>query len=97
MAAPPEVDITDSETWEGKYTMYKLVIRRGSQSWFVHRRYSEFHRLNEQLKKQVQTFQSKLPGKRMFGNMNPEFVRGRQHGLDEFAKTLVADERTRSL
>jgi len=90
--APPDVEITDSETWDEKYTMYKLVIRRGSQCWFVHRRYSEFHRLHEQIRKQVHTFQQKLPGKRIFGNLDPAFVRGRQLGLDEFAKSLMADQ-----
>lgn len=92
-----EVDITDSETWDGKYTMYKLVIRRQSQSWFVHRRYSEFHRLNEQLKKLVAMASHKLPGKRMWGNLNPEFVHSRQLALQEFARGLVDDPTTRSL
>ncbi|KAF0302688.1 Serine/threonine-protein kinase Sgk3 [Amphibalanus amphitrite] len=92
-----EVDITDSETWDHKYTMYKLVIRRYSQSWFVYRRYSEFYRLNEQLKKLVAMESHKLPGKRMWGNLDPEFVRSRQLGLEEFARGLVTDERTRTL
>jgi hypothetical protein len=32
----------------------------------------------------------RLPGKRIFGNLDPEFIQQRRDGLDEFIQKLVS-------
>jgi serum/glucocorticoid-regulated kinase 3 len=43
------VSVDDSETWvdDKRYTVYKVVVRGPHRSWFIFRRYNEFHQLNE--------------------------------------------------
>ncbi|XP_077991813.1 serine/threonine-protein kinase Sgk1-like [Glandiceps talaboti] len=86
------VSIPDAQTWEKnkKYTVYKVVVNRGGKTWFIFRRYNEFHRLHETLKKQYSEINVKLPGKKIFGNnFDPEFIRHRREGLDEFIQKLL--------
>lgn len=86
--------VQDSETWDiekrTKYTVYKVVVHSGSANWFVFRRYAEFHKLFESLKKQFPNLQLKLPGKKLFGNnLDPNFVAARQDGLDNFVQNII--------
>ena len=87
--------VQDSETWDiekrSKYTVYKVVVHSGSSSWFVFRRYAEFHKLFESLRKQFPNLQLKLPGKKLFGNnLDPNFVAMRQDGLDNFVQQIIS-------
>lgn len=87
--------VQDSETWDiekrSKYTVYKVVVHSGTSSWFVFRRYAEFHKLYESLKKQVPNLGLKLPGKKLFGNnLDPSFVAMRQDGLDNFVQKIIS-------
>ncbi|KAK6640980.1 Serine/threonine-protein kinase Sgk3 [Polyplax serrata] len=87
--------VQDSETWDiekrSKYTVYKVVVHSGTSSWFVFRRYTEFHKLFESLKKQFPNLQLKLPGKKLFGNnLDPNFVATRQDGLDNFVQNIIS-------
>ncbi|XP_063238015.1 serine/threonine-protein kinase Sgk1-like isoform X3 [Bacillus rossius redtenbacheri] len=90
------VSVENTETWEEekKFTVYKVVVNSDSQSWFVFRRYNEFYRLYESLKKQVPHLHLKLPGKKLFGNnLDPLFVQSRREGLDCFIQQLMTDNR----
>lgn len=87
--------VQDSEIWDiekgSKYTVYKVVVHAGSTSWFIFRRYAEFHKLFESLKKQAPNIQLKLPGKKLFGNnLDPNFIAVRQDGLDNFVQKIIS-------
>lgn len=79
---------------EKKFTVYKVVITSENDSWFVYRRYSEFYKLYEYLRKQVSGLQLKIPGKKLFGNnLDPQFIASRQEGLDMFLQQLMQDKK----
>uniref|UniRef100_A0A0A9YAP4 Serine/threonine-protein kinase Sgk3 n=3 Tax=Lygus hesperus TaxID=30085 RepID=A0A0A9YAP4_LYGHE len=89
-----DAKVQKTETWEEtkKFTVYKVTVETPHECWFVFRRYNEFHKLHDSLKKQVPNFQLKLPRKKLFGNnLSPEFVASRKQGLDLFIQQLVAD------
>ena len=85
--AKPNVHIDDSQTWveSKRYTVYKLVVKSASMCYFVFHRYNDFYQLYEKLKKDFPDSGLKLPGKRLIGNnFDPEFIKARQEGLNEF-------------
>ena len=88
----PTVAISDYQTWETdkRFVVYKVVINAENKSWFIFRRYNEFHSLHEKIKKLFPDANLRLPGKRIFGNLDPEFIQQRRDGLDEFIQKLVS-------
>ncbi|XP_033855952.2 serine/threonine-protein kinase Sgk3 isoform X2 [Acipenser ruthenus] len=73
-----------------RYTVYKVMVSVGRHEWFVFRRYAEFDKLYNALKKQFPNINLKLPAKRIFGdNFDPEFIKQRRSGLNEFIQNLV--------
>ncbi|XP_049834560.1 serine/threonine-protein kinase Sgk3-like isoform X2 [Schistocerca gregaria] len=91
---PPSARVENTETWQRskKFTVYKVVVGCDGRSWFVFRRYNEFYKLSETLKKQVPAPQLKLPGKKLFGNnLDPTFVQERREGLDAFVQSLMQE------
>ncbi|XP_013080258.1 serine/threonine-protein kinase Sgk2-like isoform X2 [Biomphalaria glabrata] len=72
-----------------KYVVYKVIVNCEGRSWFIFRRYNEFHSLYEKIKKLFPEANLKLPGKKIFGNLDPEFIQHRREGLDEFIRKLV--------
>ncbi|KAG8233340.1 hypothetical protein J437_LFUL010890 [Ladona fulva] len=94
------VSVDDAETWEKqkKFTVYKVIVNCEEGSWFVFRRYNEFHKLCETVKKQFPQLQLKLPGKKYFGNnLDPAFVESRREGLDAFIQKLASCEKALQL
>ncbi|XP_059149488.1 serine/threonine-protein kinase Sgk1-like isoform X2 [Physella acuta] len=75
---------------EKKYVVYKVIVNCEGRSWFIFRRYNEFHTLYEKIKKLYPEANLKLPGKKIFGNLDPEFIQQRREGLDEFIRKLVS-------
>uniref|UniRef100_A0AAX7W241 Serum/glucocorticoid regulated kinase family member 3 n=1 Tax=Astatotilapia calliptera TaxID=8154 RepID=A0AAX7W241_ASTCA len=74
-----------------RYTVYKVIVNVGQQEWFVFRRYAEFDKLFNTLRKQFPSMNLKIPAKRIFGdNFDPEFIKQRRAGLHEFIKKLVS-------
>ncbi|MGH0150637.1 UNVERIFIED_CONTAM: hypothetical protein FKN15_017887 [Acipenser sinensis] len=64
--------------------------KKKRHEWFVFRRYAEFDKLYNTLKKQFPNINLKLPAKRIFGdNFDPEFIKQRRSGLNEFIQNLV--------
>ncbi|XP_033849589.1 serine/threonine-protein kinase Sgk3-like isoform X1 [Acipenser ruthenus] len=73
-----------------RYTVYKVMVSVRRHEWFVFRRYAEFDKLYNTLKKQFPNINLKLPAKRIFGdNFDPEFIKQRRTGLHEFIQRLV--------
>lgn len=89
------VSISDTQTWEKekKFVVYKVVVNSGTKSWFIFRRYNEFHTLYEKVKRLCPEANLRLPGKKIFGNLDPEFIQQRREGLDEFIKKLIQHPR----
>ncbi|XP_033645213.1 serine/threonine-protein kinase Sgk1-like [Asterias rubens] len=88
------VHVSDTQTWEKnkKYTVYKVVVVTGGKTWFIFRRYNEFHKLYEMLKKKFPEADFKLPGKKLFGNnFDPEFIRQRREGLHDFIQKIITN------
>uniref|UniRef100_A0A3B4CWF6 Serine/threonine-protein kinase Sgk1 n=1 Tax=Pygocentrus nattereri TaxID=42514 RepID=A0A3B4CWF6_PYGNA len=55
-----------------RYTVYKVMVSVGRHEWFVFRRYTEFDKLYNTLKKQYPALNLKIPAKRIFGdNFDP--------------------------
>uniref|UniRef100_A0A8C5GPJ4 Serum/glucocorticoid regulated kinase family member 3 n=1 Tax=Gouania willdenowi TaxID=441366 RepID=A0A8C5GPJ4_GOUWI len=75
-----------------RFTVYKVMISVGRQEWFVFRRYAEFDKLYNILRKQFPAMNLKIPAKRIFGdNFEPEFIKQRRAGLHEFIKRIVTN------
>uniref|UniRef100_A0A8C2JC52 Serine/threonine-protein kinase Sgk1 n=1 Tax=Cyprinus carpio TaxID=7962 RepID=A0A8C2JC52_CYPCA len=90
----PNVSIPCSNEQRDKkkrYTVYKVIVSVGRHEWFVFRRYAEFDKLYNTLKKQFPTLNLKIPAKRIFGdNFDPEFIKHRRAGLHEFIQKIVS-------
>jgi len=93
-ASSPTVSVTNSETVEKnkKFTVYKVVVEAAGHKWFVFRRYNEFSKLLDLLKRQYPHIPMKLPGKKLFGNnFSSDFIKNRRQGLNEFVQKLVTE------
>ncbi|XP_048868168.1 serine/threonine-protein kinase Sgk3-like isoform X1 [Brienomyrus brachyistius] len=74
-----------------RYTVYKVMVRVGRREWFVFRRYTEFDKLYNTLRKQFPALNLRIPAKRIFGdNFDPEFIKQRRNGLHEFIQSIVS-------
>ncbi|NXU51050.1 SGK3 kinase, partial [Turnix velox] len=94
----PSVSIPSSDEHREKkkrFTVYKVLVSVGRNEWFVLRRYAEFDKLYNTLKKQFPTMNLKIPAKRIFGDnfdpgkLLPYFIKQRRAGLNEFIQNLV--------
>ncbi|OQV19729.1 Serine/threonine-protein kinase Sgk3 [Hypsibius exemplaris] len=92
---------TDVRHDKKKYTTYKLEVKshghlamgvRGRE-WTLLRRYAEFSRLHDALKKAYPDISLKLPGKRLFNNFDAMFIEHRRQGLDCFMQQVAQDLR----
>jgi hypothetical protein len=76
-----------------EYTEYHMkVTSSDGASWLVRRRYREFRELHDHLKLKYPDRMPSIPGKRLFGNQDPEFVRQRQDGLNRYMSGILALE-----
>ncbi|XP_048832792.1 serine/threonine-protein kinase Sgk3 [Brienomyrus brachyistius] len=74
-----------------RYTVYKVLVSVGRDEWFVFRRYAEFDKLHNTLRKLFPSMNLKIPSKRIFGdNFDPEFLKQRKTGLNEFIQRIVS-------
>ncbi|XP_071960342.1 PX domain-containing protein kinase-like protein isoform X2 [Antedon mediterranea] len=72
------------------HTDYVIRVHRGpslENSWQINRRYSDFVFLNDNLK--VTGIEFPLPPKKVFGNMDREFIAERQIGLQTYLNVLL--------
>ncbi|KAM9198362.1 serine/threonine-protein kinase Sgk3 isoform 3-T4 [Dugong dugon] len=72
----PSVSIPSSDEHREKkkrFTVYKVLVSVGRSEWFVFRRYAEFDKLYNTLRKQFPAMALKIPAKRIFGdNFDPD-------------------------
>lgn len=69
-----------------RHTVYKIYVHDASkQGWFITRRYREFYKLRNDLKKLFPAKEFSLPPKRYFAdNFEPRFLNNRRQGLQGF-------------
>ncbi|UXI17155.1 serine-tRNA ligase [Sarcoptes scabiei] len=87
-------NVVSSEVWEEqkKYTVYKIVVQYDHQSWVIYKRYNEFSKLCDTLKKKYSFLHLKLPGKKLFGNnFSSDFIKNRRQGLDNLVQRIVSE------
>ncbi|XP_014671766.1 PREDICTED: PX domain-containing protein kinase-like protein isoform X2 [Priapulus caudatus] len=81
--------IEAAQTVQG-HTDYVIKVQRGpipENCWRVTRRYSDFASLNATL--QTYSIDLSLPSKKVFGNLDREFVAERQQGLQSYLDALA--------
>ncbi|CAK0855400.1 unnamed protein product [Prorocentrum cordatum] len=80
------------------HTVYMIkVTGLDGRAWTIDRRYRHIQALHEQLRCVHGSAMPEIPGKRMFGNMNPAFIQEREAGLQRyFAELVRLEQDTRS-
>lgn len=67
-----------------------MRLQRGiikTQTWRILRRYNEFAELHKCLS--ISGLELPLPGKRLFGNMRPDFIAERRQALQVYINTIL--------
>lgn len=79
-----------------RFTVYKINVQLGEErSWFVFRRYSDFVRLDQELKRLISTFTFPLPPKKYFGdNFDNIFLETRRANLQEYIQNVLVRDDT---
>jgi len=90
------ISVPDSQTLSSdtknskKFTVYKVLVKTPEKNYFIFRRYNEFQGLYDKLKKTHPELNLKLPGKKLFGNnFDPEFIKMRREGLNDFVQKIL--------
>ena len=72
------------------FTAYTLRVQgEEGEVWEVEKRYSSFDRLHDELSEKFVVPLPALPGKKWFGNHEPEFVEQRARELQTYLQQLV--------
>ncbi|KAJ0003099.1 hypothetical protein NQD34_018139 [Periophthalmus magnuspinnatus] len=81
------------------YALYAITVFRrnvdGSEDcWKTYRRYSDFHDFHMRILEQFENLASilRLPGKKTFNNMDPEFLEKRKKDLNAYLQLLLNPE-----
>ncbi|XP_073844562.1 PX domain-containing protein kinase-like protein [Musca autumnalis] len=86
-----EIDcIIETAQVKGGHTEYLLRFKRGylkQRTWKVLRRYNDFADLQKHLC--ISGIDLPLPGKRLFGNMRPDFIAERRQALQVYINTVL--------
>ncbi|KAJ3437330.1 hypothetical protein M0812_16490 [Anaeramoeba flamelloides] len=87
-----DLDISHYRTIDKSYTEYKIDLKRGSETWCVWKRFSQFHSLSKVLKKK---YQSKLPmpKKKRVGKLKEQVILSRVSSLNKFMKAILKNEK----
>ena len=74
-----------------RFTVYQISVHLGNErNWHVFRRYSDFVRLDEGLRKLFSDFHGVLPPKKYFGdNFDQNFIEQRRAGLQEYINNVL--------
>ncbi|KAJ8975205.1 hypothetical protein NQ317_000203 [Molorchus minor] len=79
------------ENWQNVngHTEFTIKVERtpfSDQTWKINRRYNDFCKLHNML--QVSGIPLDLPPKKLFGNMDPQFISERQQGLQKYLDNI---------
>eukprot|EP01130_Rhizamoeba_saxonica_P013462 TRINITY_DN5748_c0_g1_i2.p1 TRINITY_DN5748_c0_g1~~TRINITY_DN5748_c0_g1_i2.p1 ORF type:complete len:207 (+),score=37.56 TRINITY_DN5748_c0_g1_i2:33-653(+) len=89
-----DIRITNTELFKDKrgdksYTVYVVQVTRDVSTWIVKRRYSQFHSLNQHLKKKFDNVPKKFPGKRFMQNLSPHYIEKRHVKLQTWLTNVL--------
>lgn len=82
--------ISQAETTTDRVTYYDIRVNVGDVTWTVRKRYREFLELHEKLVSEHMVTKDILPGKKMIGNKDPDFVERRRVGLEIYLQTVLS-------
>ena len=87
-----QASITGYELVEARkrFTVFQINIQPGNgRNWFIFRRYSDFMKLDQELKELLPEFPARLPPKKYLGdNFDPQFLELRKNGLQTYLQCV---------
>lgn len=82
--------ISNAETDTNKVTYYNIKVDVGDITWSVRKRYKEFLELHKKLVNEHTVTKDILPGKKIIGNKEPDFIEIRRIGLEIYLQTVMS-------
>lgn len=84
------IAICKAETDIDGVTYYHIKVNVGDVTWSVQRRYKEFLELHKKLVNEHTVTKDILPGKKIIGNKEPNFIERRRVGLEIYLQTILS-------
>ncbi|CAD8121606.1 unnamed protein product [Paramecium sonneborni] len=83
-----EIEIINSKVIQNSFVVYEIKIKKGTLFWIFQTRYSLLESLNTKISKNLKSYLPKFPEKRIFGNLENDFIAQRCKQLDSYLKEL---------
>ncbi|XP_025193879.1 nischarin [Melanaphis sacchari] len=84
------IAISNAETNTDGVTYYLIKVNVGDVTWTVQKRYKEFLELHKKLVNEHTVTKDILPGKKIIGNKEPNFIEKRRVGLEIYLQTVLS-------
>jgi len=84
------ISICKAETDTDGVTYYHIKVNVGDVNWSVQKRYNEFLELHKKLVNEHTVTKDILPGKKIIGNKDPNFIERRRVGLEIYLQTVLS-------
>ncbi|XP_026812478.1 nischarin [Rhopalosiphum maidis] len=84
------IAISNAETDTDGVTYYFIKVNVGDVTWTVQKRYKEFLELHKKLVNEHTVTKDILPGKKIIGNKEPNFIEKRRVGLEIYLQTILS-------
>jgi len=84
------ITISNAETDNNGVTYYLIKVNVGDVTWTVQKRYKEFLELHKKLVNEHTVTKDILPGKKIIGNREPNFIEKRRVGLEIYLQTVLS-------
>jgi len=84
------IAICKAETNTDGITYYHITVNIGDVTWSVQKRYKEFLELHKKLVNEHTVTKDILPGKKIIGNKDPNFIERRRVGLEIYLQTVLS-------
>ncbi|CAI6346896.1 unnamed protein product [Macrosiphum euphorbiae] len=84
------IAICKAETDTDGVTYYHIKVNVGDVTWSVQKRYNEFLELHKKLVNEHTVTKDILPGKKIIGNKDPNFIERRRVGLEIYLQTVLS-------
>ncbi|CAD8202109.1 unnamed protein product [Paramecium octaurelia] len=83
-----EIEIINTKVVQNSFTVYEIKIKKGTLFWTFQTRYSLLESLSSKLSKNLKSNLPKFPEKRLFGNLDNDFIEKRGKQLESYLKAL---------
>ncbi|XP_001945341.1 nischarin [Acyrthosiphon pisum] len=84
------IAICKAETDTDGVTYYHIKVNVGGVTWSVQKRYNQFLELHKKLVNEHTVTKDILPGKKIIGNKDPNFIERRRVGLEIYLQTVLS-------